>query len=55
MKEEINKYMEILKTNQSEKNNLISQNNVTIKSFAKRVEQVENRVSGTEYKVEELD
>jgi uncharacterized coiled-coil protein SlyX len=55
MKEEINKDMEPLKNNQSERNNSISQIHIVIKSLANRVKQVENRVSGMEDKVEELD
>jgi predicted nucleic acid-binding Zn-ribbon protein len=45
MKEEINKYMETLKNNQSEINNSIFKINITIKSLVNRVEQVENTVS----------
>jgi chromosome segregation ATPase len=54
MREEINKDMEILKNNQSEISS-ICQINITIECLLNRVEQVENRESGTEDKVEELD
>jgi predicted nucleic acid-binding Zn-ribbon protein len=53
MKEESNKDIEILKKNQSEMNNLMSQIKISIESLVNRVEQVENRVSGTKDK--ELD
>jgi predicted nucleic acid-binding Zn-ribbon protein len=55
MKEEINKDTGILKNNQYEMNRSISQIKISRKNLANRVEQVENRVSGTEDKVEELD
>jgi methyl-accepting chemotaxis protein len=51
MKEEINKHMETLKNNQFKISNSISQINITIGSLANRVEQAENRVSGTEDRV----
>jgi hypothetical protein len=50
--------METLKKNQSEMNNSISQIKISMKIsvlLLKRAEQVENRVSGTKDKVEELD
>jgi methyl-accepting chemotaxis protein len=55
MKEEIRKDIEILKNNQSEMNSSIPQIKISIKSLADRAEQFENRVSGTEDKVEVLD
>jgi peptidoglycan hydrolase CwlO-like protein len=55
MKEEINKDIEILKNNQSEIHSSISQIKISIKSLVNIVVQVENRESGTEDKVEELD
>jgi predicted nucleic acid-binding Zn-ribbon protein len=55
MKEVINKDIEILKNNQSEMNNSVSQIQISFKSIGNRVEQVENRVSGTADKKEELE
>jgi ParB-like chromosome segregation protein Spo0J len=55
MKEKINKDMETLKNNQYKINNAISQINITSKSLANRVEKADNRVSGTEDRVDELD
>jgi methyl-accepting chemotaxis protein len=57
MKEEINKDIEILKKrhNHFEMNSSISQINISTENLAKKVEQVENRVSVMEDKVEELD
>jgi methyl-accepting chemotaxis protein len=55
MKKEINKDMETLKNNQCEINSSMSKINITIKTLAHKVEQVGNRVSGMEDKVEELD
>jgi hypothetical protein len=46
--------METLKSNQSEINNSICQIKISIKSLVNGVEQVEDRVSGPEDKVEEL-
>jgi uncharacterized protein YdhG (YjbR/CyaY superfamily) len=54
MKEEVNKNMETLKSNQFEINNSICQIKISIKSLVNGVEQVEDRVSGPEDKVEEL-
>jgi predicted nucleic acid-binding Zn-ribbon protein len=54
MKEEINNDMETQKNNQSEINISIVQINITIEILANRMEQVENTISGTEGKVEEL-
>jgi predicted nucleic acid-binding Zn-ribbon protein len=45
MYQEINKYRETLKNNQSEINNSISQTNITIKNLVNRVGQFENSVS----------
>jgi methyl-accepting chemotaxis protein len=45
----------VLKNNQFEINNSISQIKISIESLANRVEQVENRISETEGKVEEFD
>jgi prophage DNA circulation protein len=53
MKEEINKNMETRKNNQSKINNSISQIKILIEILANTVQQVENRVSGMEDKVEE--
>jgi hypothetical protein len=47
--------METLKNNQSKVNNSISQIKISIKCLVNREEQVENRVSGMEDKLEELD
>jgi hypothetical protein len=47
--------METLKNNQSEVNNSISQIKISVKSLVNREQQDENRVSGTEDKVEELN
>jgi uncharacterized coiled-coil protein SlyX len=55
MSEEHSKDIEILKKNQSEMNSSIFQIKISIKTLVSRVEQVENRVSGTKGKVEELD
>jgi hypothetical protein len=46
--------MEILKNNQSEINSS-TEIKISIESLVNRVDQVENRVSGTGNKVEELD
>jgi predicted nucleic acid-binding Zn-ribbon protein len=54
MKEDLSKDIEILKKNQSEMNSSIFQIKISIKTLVSRVEQVENRVSGTEDKEEEL-
>jgi predicted nucleic acid-binding Zn-ribbon protein len=48
MKVEINKDMGILKNNQSEINSPIFQIKISIDSLSNRVEQIENKVSGTE-------
>jgi prophage DNA circulation protein len=53
--EEINKNMETLKNNQSEVSNSIYQMNILTKSLVNRADHIENRISGTEDKVEELD
>jgi hypothetical protein len=45
--------VQTLKTNQSEINSSISQIKISMKSLANGVEHVENRVSGTEDKLEE--
>jgi predicted nucleic acid-binding Zn-ribbon protein len=50
MKEEIYKYMETRKDKQSEINNSIFQIKISIESLGNRVEQIENRVSGSEDK-----
>jgi hypothetical protein len=47
--------METLKNNQSEVNNSISQIKISVKSLVNREQQDENRVSGMEDKVEELN
>jgi hypothetical protein len=52
MKEEINKAMGTLINNQYEISNSLSQIKISIKSLVNIVEQVENRVSGTEDKLE---
>jgi prefoldin subunit 5 len=39
--------METLKNNKSKMNNSIAQINISFKSLANRVEQIDNRVSGT--------
>jgi hypothetical protein len=44
--------METLKKIQSKTNNSISQINISIKSLVSRVEQGQNRLTGTEDKVE---
>jgi hypothetical protein len=52
MKEGINKDKEILKNNQCEMNSSISQTKISTESFLDRVEQVENRESGKEEKID---
>jgi chromosome segregation ATPase len=47
--------MKTLKNNQSKINNSIFQITIAIESLVNRMEQVGNRVSGKEDKVEELD
>jgi predicted nucleic acid-binding Zn-ribbon protein len=54
MKEEGNKEVENLKNNPSEINRSIFHIPISIEGLANRVEQIENKVSGTEDNVEEI-